>query len=134
MVPEKYKSGSCEERQLDIDNVYEQLDGMVQISFYSTLAQHLMMKNFGSETQGDDKKKNFIRDDVLELFMHSNKLGGTSCGLLYMSLSVHPKAAHLGIIEQCDTCLIVFLHNTTDPMELVCSMLCRCLCVSVCVT
>lgn len=47
--------------------------------------------------------------------MHSNKLGGTSCGLLYMSLSLNPRAARLGIIEQCNTCLIVFLHNTTDP-------------------
>lgn len=49
--------------------------------------------------------------------MHSNMSVGTLCGLLYMSSSLNQRAARSGIIEQCDTCLIVFLHNMTDPME-----------------
>lgn len=63
--------------------------------------------------------------------MHSNKLGGTSCALLYMSLSLNPRAARLGIIEQCDTCLIVFLHNMTDPGG-TCARMSLPMCVKLC--
>lgn len=34
-----------------------------------------------------------------------------------MSSNLNQRAARSGIIEQCNTCLIVFLHNTSDPME-----------------
>lgn len=75
-------------------------------------------------------QKHFIQDDVLELFMHSNKLGGALCDLLYMSFSLYPRAASCGIIEQRDTCLIVFLRNATDPIQTcVCSVP---MCVSLC--
>lgn len=84
------------------------------------------MQNLVCETQGDDTKNKTLLNDVLELFMDSNKLGGTLCGLLYMSLSLNPRAARSGIIEECDTCLIVFLHNTTDLTE------CACACAYVC--
>lgn len=72
-------------------------------------------------------QKHFIQDDVLELFMHSNKLGGTLCDLLYMSFSLYARAASCGIIEQRDTCLIVFLRNATDPKNVcvLCSYVCQ---------
>lgn len=85
------------------------------------------MQNLVCETTEDGKKKRFILGDVLELFMHSNMSVGTLCGLLYMSSSLNQRAARSGIIERCNTCLIVFLHNMTDSTERVFA------CVSVCV-
>lgn len=36
-------------------------------------------------------------------------------------------------VEQWDTCLIVFSHNTTDPMERVCANVCaNGMCTSLC--
>lgn len=104
-------SGSCEERQLNIDNI--------QSDSFSAALKAPHNAKFSQMIQ-----EHLILDDVLELFMHSNKLGGKLCGLLSASLSLYPRAARLGIIEQCDTCLIVFLHNTTHPMECVCAHVC----------
>lgn len=105
---------------------HEQFSHMLLSKCFSTALEHSTalhhtMQNFVCETRGDDTKNKTLPDDVLELFMDSNKLGGTLCGLLYMSLSLNPRAARSGIIEECDTCLIVFLHNATDPMERVCA-------------
>lgn len=58
--------------------------------------------------------------------MHSNKLGGTLRGLLYMSPGLYPRLARLGItpLNNGTPASLSFLHNTTDPMERVCAYVC----------
>ena len=124
MSPQKYKSGNYGRKTAE----NRRHVWAVRSKCFST-APYASEFSQRDTTRWHTKNRHFILDDVLELFMHSNKLGGTSCGLVYTSLSLHPRAARSGIIEQCDTCLIVFLHNATDPMECVCAHVCDCVCV-----
>ena len=91
------------------------------------------MQNLACETHGEvtKKKKHFIRDDVLELFMHSNKLGGKHYVAYFTQAPVCiQEQLAVGLLNNVTPASLSFYVTRLIPYKRACALL---LCVSVCV-